>query len=218
MSVDRAVLWDMDRTLIDSEEFHWISWRDTLATEGVAITHEQFLASFGQRNDSILPRWLGAEAACEKEANFATDLLLHLRNEANPGRPGATFTAFAKRSQFRAPSAGSILRNEANPGSPWSRVHSFCERSQFRAPTAGSILRNEANPGSPWSRVHSFCERSQFPAPTAGSILRNEANPGSPGSRLHSSCETKPISGSDCRLHFTERSQSGAPGLTSTVF
>ena len=60
MSAARAVLWDMDGTLIDSEEFHWISWRDTMAKEGIPITHEQFLSSFGQRNDSIIPRWLGA--------------------------------------------------------------------------------------------------------------------------------------------------------------
>ena len=60
MNAPRAVLWDMDGTLIDSEEFHWISWRDTMAKEGIPITHEQFLSSFGQRNDSIIPRWLGA--------------------------------------------------------------------------------------------------------------------------------------------------------------
>lgn len=66
MKVTRAVLWDMDGTLIDSEEFHWISWRDTLAREGISITREQFLSTFGQRNDSILPKWLGAEATREK--------------------------------------------------------------------------------------------------------------------------------------------------------
>jgi len=66
MSARRAVLWDMDGTLIDSEEFHWISWRDTLAAEGVAITREQFLATFGQRNDSIIPKLLGDAATPEK--------------------------------------------------------------------------------------------------------------------------------------------------------
>lgn len=71
MSVTRAVLWDMDGTLIDSAEFHWISWRDTLAAEGVAITHEQFLSSFGQRNDSILPQWLHAAATPERMARIA---------------------------------------------------------------------------------------------------------------------------------------------------
>jgi beta-phosphoglucomutase len=66
MSDIRAVLWDMDGTLIDSEKFHWISWRDTMAAEGIVISHEQFLSSFGQRNDSILPRWLGAATTPER--------------------------------------------------------------------------------------------------------------------------------------------------------
>src|SRR5271167_2779801 len=66
MSTVRAVLWDMDGTLIDSEEFHWIAWRDTLAKEGIAISREQFLRSFGQRNDTILREWLGAAATPER--------------------------------------------------------------------------------------------------------------------------------------------------------
>jgi Predicted phosphatase/phosphohexomutase len=66
MSTARAVLWEMDGTLIDSEEFHWISWRDTMADQGVPITREQFLSSFGQRNDSIIPRWLGAASIPER--------------------------------------------------------------------------------------------------------------------------------------------------------
>jgi len=71
MNMARAVLWDMDGTLINSEEFHWISWRDTMANEGIAITHEQFLSSFGQRNDSIIPRWLGAASNPERIERIA---------------------------------------------------------------------------------------------------------------------------------------------------
>jgi beta-phosphoglucomutase family hydrolase len=62
----RAVLWDMDGTLVDSEEFHWLSWRDTMTAEGLPITHDQFVVTFGQRNDSILPHWLGADAAPDR--------------------------------------------------------------------------------------------------------------------------------------------------------
>lgn len=60
-----AVLWDMDGTLVDSEEYHWLSWRDTMQSEGVTITHDQFLKTFGQRNDSILPQWLNSAATPE---------------------------------------------------------------------------------------------------------------------------------------------------------
>jgi beta-phosphoglucomutase len=50
----------MDGTLIDSEEFHWRAWVATMAGEGITITREQFLSTFGLRNDSIIPRWLGS--------------------------------------------------------------------------------------------------------------------------------------------------------------
>jgi beta-phosphoglucomutase len=81
MSSNRAVLWDMDGTLIDSEELHWVSWRDTLASEGIVITREQFLSSFGQRNDSIIPRWLGSAATpdrIERIGNAKEQLYRHL--------------------------------------------------------------------------------------------------------------------------------------------
>src|SRR5215467_4928800 len=71
MSISRAVLWDMDGTLIDSEEFHWISWRNALAKEGIALTHEQFLSTFGTRNDSILRRLLGSAATPERMERIA---------------------------------------------------------------------------------------------------------------------------------------------------
>jgi beta-phosphoglucomutase len=61
-----AVLWDLDGTLVDSEEYHWRSWRDTVAAEGITLDYQTFLASFGKRNDSILRGWLGPEATTER--------------------------------------------------------------------------------------------------------------------------------------------------------
>jgi len=81
MSADRAVLWDMDGTLIDSEHLHWIAWRNTMANEGIPITREQFLSSFGQRNDSIIPQWLGAASTperIEKISEAKEELYRHL--------------------------------------------------------------------------------------------------------------------------------------------
>lgn len=57
----KAVLWDMDGTLLDSAEYHWLAWREALAAEGYALTREQFAGSFGQRNDTILRAYFGTD-------------------------------------------------------------------------------------------------------------------------------------------------------------
>jgi len=62
----RAVLWDLDGTLVDSEEYHWLAWRDAMRGEGVELTYERFLGSFGQRNDRILGTWLGPDVDSER--------------------------------------------------------------------------------------------------------------------------------------------------------
>ena len=89
----RAVLWDLDGTLVDSEDYHWRAWRDTMAAEGIPITHEQFLQTFGLRNDEILPRWLGAAATAariQQVANAKEKLYRRLiREEGLDPLPGA---------------------------------------------------------------------------------------------------------------------------------
>ena len=58
----RAVIWDLDGTLADSEQYHWLAWRQVMKDEGFEITHNQFLATFGQRNQTVLAGWLGEDA------------------------------------------------------------------------------------------------------------------------------------------------------------
>ncbi|MGO9863818.1 MAG: HAD family hydrolase [Terriglobales bacterium] len=94
MTPTRAVLWDMDGTLVDSADYHWQAWRDTMAREGHAITQDQFLATFGQRNDSILRQWLGAEATPEliERVGDAKEALyrLHVRQQGIEALPGVS--------------------------------------------------------------------------------------------------------------------------------
>jgi beta-phosphoglucomutase len=63
----------MDGTLIDSEQYHWNAWRDTMADRGHPITHEQFRSSFGTRNDAILTNWLGSGATPQVIAKIGDD-------------------------------------------------------------------------------------------------------------------------------------------------
>jgi beta-phosphoglucomutase len=57
----RAAIWDMDGTLIDSGEYHWLAWQAQMQLEQAPISYGQFIETFGQRNDTILRGWLGAE-------------------------------------------------------------------------------------------------------------------------------------------------------------
>jgi HAD superfamily hydrolase (TIGR01509 family) len=61
----RAALWDVDGTLIDSREYHWLSWHGALAAENFRITREQFNQTFGRRNDEILRGYFPAYAPAE---------------------------------------------------------------------------------------------------------------------------------------------------------
>jgi HAD superfamily hydrolase (TIGR01509 family) len=51
----------VDGTLIDSSEYHWLSWREALAAVDFPVTRGQFNSSFGRRNDEILRGYFGAD-------------------------------------------------------------------------------------------------------------------------------------------------------------
>jgi HAD superfamily hydrolase (TIGR01509 family) len=88
----RAVLWDMDGTLLDSAEYHWLSWREVLAVEGFELTRELFAESFGRRNDATLRAYFGEEfplgeverIGAIKEAQYR-DMVRRLGVELLPG-------------------------------------------------------------------------------------------------------------------------------------
>jgi len=61
----RAALWDVDGTLIDSREYHWLSWQGALAAEDFAVTREQFEQTFGRRNEEILRGYFPSYSAAD---------------------------------------------------------------------------------------------------------------------------------------------------------
>lgn len=54
-----AVLWDMDGTLADTAELHYLTWKHALAEVGLELTPEKFTATFGMNNLGILEVLLG---------------------------------------------------------------------------------------------------------------------------------------------------------------
>ncbi len=54
--VVQAVIWDLDGVVIDSEEDHKKAWQRLAHETGKEFTDEQFVATFGWRNDAIVPK------------------------------------------------------------------------------------------------------------------------------------------------------------------
>jgi len=67
------VLWDVDGTMVDSLDYHWLSWREALSGEGYTLMREQFLSTFGRRNDEILRTYFGDDISPERIARISLD-------------------------------------------------------------------------------------------------------------------------------------------------
>ena len=57
----RGVIWDMDGVLVDTGEFHFQSWMDTLANYGIPFSREIFNNTFGMNNEGILKLLMGED-------------------------------------------------------------------------------------------------------------------------------------------------------------
>lgn len=72
-----AIIWDLDGVIIDSAEEHKRSWYRVAEEDGFAFSDQQFYATFGMRNDAIIPLLWGVtskaqvqDIADRKEAYF----------------------------------------------------------------------------------------------------------------------------------------------------
>ncbi|MGK3963530.1 HAD family hydrolase [Sorangium sp. So ce1667] len=79
LSHPKAVLWDLDGTLVDSSELHFIAWREALAAEGRSYDQADHDAVFGMRNDDLLRRLIGPEIPQAEIARIAGAKERHYR-------------------------------------------------------------------------------------------------------------------------------------------
>ena len=88
----RAVLWDMDGTLIDSMPYHWEAWNDILQPLGYHFSIESFKPTIGLRNAEIARDFLKIDRSAaeierivlDKEVRYRTIL----RERGLPLLPG----------------------------------------------------------------------------------------------------------------------------------
>ena len=63
---DKAVIFDLDGVLVDTGEFHRLSWYDLADKHGIEMTDEFFVSTFGMQNYQIIPILFDRELS-EKE-------------------------------------------------------------------------------------------------------------------------------------------------------
>lgn len=87
----KAVLWDLDGTIIDSGFTHYRSWEIVMKPFGVNLTYEMFKPLFGMNNESTMNSILGRAVSSEeleqithqKEVTYRAEL--HGKIELLPG-------------------------------------------------------------------------------------------------------------------------------------
>ena len=85
-----AVLWDMDGVLVDTGEFHYLTWKETLELNGIPFSRRDFQHTFGMNNEQVLTLVLGhkpdpgrlKEMSDLKEENFRK--MVRDQSELNP--------------------------------------------------------------------------------------------------------------------------------------
>lgn len=58
-----GAIWDLDGTLVNTEQSHYEAWRALMQEQGRDLTLEQFRPTFGLRNDDVLSQHLGFDPA-----------------------------------------------------------------------------------------------------------------------------------------------------------
>ncbi|MBX5456795.1 MAG: HAD family phosphatase [Thermogemmatispora sp.] len=89
----RAVIWDLDGVIIDSAQAHFRAWQRLAQEEGWTLSEEEFRATFGMRNDRIIPLLWGempperVRALSERKEAYFRELVR--QNPQSLALPGA---------------------------------------------------------------------------------------------------------------------------------
>jgi beta-phosphoglucomutase len=68
LQTPHAVIWDLDGVIIDSADEHRRAWQRLAREEGISFTDADFWATFGKRNDDIIPLRWGAVSSQQLQA------------------------------------------------------------------------------------------------------------------------------------------------------
>ncbi len=80
-----AAIWDMDGTLVDTAELHFVAWREACRNQGRDFTRADFAATFGRRNPEIIHYLFGDRFDDQAMARIGDDKEEKYRAAARKG-------------------------------------------------------------------------------------------------------------------------------------
>lgn len=84
-SIDRAVIWDVDGTLVDTAALHFRAWQRVGEERGRPFTEDDFTATFGRRNPEIIRSIFGDHLSDDEVAALGDHKENLYRAEAKAG-------------------------------------------------------------------------------------------------------------------------------------
>lgn len=73
INVKRAILWDLDGTIVDTKACHFFTWQHALEKYGFTLEQPVFEANFGRNNNTLLPLYLGFQPDAELIAGIINE-------------------------------------------------------------------------------------------------------------------------------------------------
>ncbi len=164
----RAVLWDMDGVLVDTGEFHFQAWAQTLADYGFPFARADFRTTFGWNNSRILAYVLGREPAPEQLKDIA-DLKEERFRQSIRGRARLLPGVRDWLERLKAAGVSQALASSAPPANIDALVDELGLRSYFQ-----TVVSGEALPGKPDPALFLQAARELGVAP-AGCVVVEDA-------------------------------------------
>jgi beta-phosphoglucomutase family hydrolase len=141
----RGVLWDLDGVLVDTGEFHFQAWSQTLLEYGIPFTRELFQTIFGMNNAGTLSVLLGGVPTPERLAEIS-ERKERLFRQAVRGcaRPLPGVRVWLER--LKVDRVRQAVASSAPPANIDALVDELGLRPYFQAIVAGSDLPGKPDP------------------------------------------------------------------------
>jgi beta-phosphoglucomutase len=145
MNSKRGVIWDLDGVLVDTGEFHFQAWRETLATNGIPFTRERFRATFGMNNRGVLTILLGCAPAPELLSRIEEEKEQRFRKSIR-GRVQALSGVQPWLERFKAAAIPQAIASSAPQANIDAIVDELGFRSYFTALVSGGAMPGKPDP------------------------------------------------------------------------